>query len=183
VARDGRAFGDPLLSDTLRAVQRGGGGGGGRAAAVAHGGGGGRGGGGGGGGVSAAVSAPSRFSFSLYETRQHLPGAGGGGGPRGGAAGGGAEAADHGFPSVGGRPDLAAIFAAMGQWQEEQRRRPDGESGGVSGGGGSGGLKGALVYACGPPSLLRECSFHAARCGLRLVSEDYPHQKLGAHAL
>jgi hypothetical protein len=116
-----------------------------------------------------------RFSFSLYATRAGAT-----------AAGAASSARSSGsappFPAVAGRPDLAAILSAMGQWQQEERHRPRqpasstrSSTSTTSSIGDRGGPPPALVYASGPPSLLRECAFHAGRCGLRLVEDPYPH--------
>ena len=156
ISRDGAAFTeDPLFSDTLSAVQR--------------------------------DSLGGRFSFSLYATRA---------GANTGAAAAVAAAASSAlksstsspsrFPAVAGRPDLATIFSAMGQWQQEERHRSHQPHSSSSQGTNSSSNDlsrssspnvppPALVYASGPPSLLRECAFHASRCGLRLLEDPYPH--------
>lgn len=162
ISRDGAAFTeDPLFSDTLSAVRR--------------------------------DSLGGRFSFSLYATRA--------GANTGAAAASAAATASSAassalksstssssrFPAVAGRPDLATIFSAMGHWQQEERHRshqPHSPSSSSQGNSSSNDLSRssspdgpppALVYASGPPSLLRECAFHASRCGLRLLEDPYPH--------
>lgn len=100
-----------------------------------------------------------RFSFSLYTTRAGVEGGGG-------------------LTATAGRPDLAGIFLAMGQWDQQQRRpaEPDlalGPSHRAPARPGAG-ADAALVYASGPPPLLDECRFHAKRYGLTLLSDSCP---------
>ena len=148
ISRDGAAFTeDPLFVDTLGDVQR--------------------------------DSLGGRFSFSLYATRA--------GATPNGPAPRSSTGNSPRFQIVAGRPDLATIFSAMGQWQQEERHRshqPLGSSSQGSNGGSdmsrdsdrnAEGTPPALVYASGPPSLLRECAFHSGRCGLRLLEDPYPH--------
>jgi hypothetical protein len=121
-------------------------------------------------------SVGGRFSFSLYATQAAAATARKATTTTTNAATTTTSAAAAGpFRVVHGRPDLAAIFLAMGQWEEQSH-------GGVGVGGGSaGGARGAarrggggaLVFASGPPPLLADCALHADRIGIPLAAESY----------